>query len=272
MTVGPSGDLVFIAQRDASSALEQFAYIVSHDVRNSARALAEIPHWIIEDLEAEGVRLNSDMRDNLSMLDKHARRLDRMLTDLLSYSRAGRTQKTAQLSVTALVRAALDSIGDPPHLTVTVDEGVPDLRIGVEDAKILFDCVVSNTARHGAPRNGELKISGERSGDLVTLRFDDNGPGVPPQDLEKIFQPMTTLRRRDEVEGSGMGLAILQKLVGRYDGRIWASSANRLGGLSVQVELHDAAQVDFPGPVRAGKVFGFGNEEQGHAKSIRTQG
>ena len=82
--------MVPVTRTEPSSELENFVYIVSHDLRNSARALTEVPQWLREDLQDLGLAVDEDFRENLDLLERHAKRLDRMLLDLLVYSRVGR--------------------------------------------------------------------------------------------------------------------------------------------------------------------------------------
>lgn len=78
--------------QNGSKEFEDFIYLLSHDVRNSVRALVEVPQWIKEDLIANGHSISGSLAENMELMDTHTRRLDRMLTDLLVYSRVGRMQ------------------------------------------------------------------------------------------------------------------------------------------------------------------------------------
>jgi signal transduction histidine kinase len=112
--------------------------------------------------------------------------------------------------------------------------------MGYKDAFVLVKNVLDNVVKHCATRPVTLTIEGQRRHDTVTLTFTDDGPGVAATDLQRIFRPMTTLRRRDEVEGSGMGLAIFQRIAERYGGEIWAGDAPEGRGFRLRVRIQDA--------------------------------
>jgi hypothetical protein len=84
--------------------------------------------------------------------------------------------------------------------------------------------LINNAIKHHDKQNGEVVLSGKRVGDFVEFSVRDNGPGIAPQFHGKIFQLFQTLKRPDEVEGSGMGLAVVKKLVEQQNGRITVHS------------------------------------------------
>ncbi|MEP4198244.1 MAG: ATP-binding protein [Aliishimia sp.] len=237
---GKDQDLVHIAPSEPNSELEEFVYIVSHDLRNSARALGEVPQWLRSDLISEGVELTDDMRDDFDLLERHARRLDRMFLDLLVFSRVGRLQEISKFSLTDLMDRVVAESAVPDHVNIEYPRDLPEVTLGYKDGYILLKCVVDNLLQHCGKTGARLQMSAERHEDLVTLDFHDNGPGVALRDLHRMFRPMTTLRRRDEVEGSGMGLATVQRIARHYGGGVYAGIGSKLGGLHLRVTINDA--------------------------------
>jgi signal transduction histidine kinase len=220
--------------------LEEFVYIVSHDLRNSARALTEVPQWLRSDLEEQGVVLSEDLREDFGLLERHAERLDRMLLDLLTYSRVGRLQEITAVPLVHLIERVLEETAHSDRVNVHYPADLPTMTIGYKDGFILFKCMIDNVIRHCPPVGKDLWISALRTGDDVSITFRDNGPGVAPADLPRIFRAMTTLKRRDDVEGSGMGLAIVQRIARHYKGSVAAGRDRHSGGLCVRVTLSDA--------------------------------
>lgn len=240
MSANGSNGLVRIEHVEAASQLDGFVYIVSHDLRNSARALTEVPHWLREDLEAQGVAFDPDVEENVELLERHAKRLDRMLLDLLMYSRVGRMQNVEQIDLFGLIETVCEEVNLPDRVTVSCIGNLPDLIMGNKDAFVLIKNIIDNVVRHSAGQDVDLSIKGKRRNDQVTLTFTDTGPGIEQNHLQRAFRPMTTLVRRDEIEGSGMGLAIVQRITQHYNGELWAGAGPNNKGFRLRLRLRDA--------------------------------
>lgn len=234
-----------IAAEDPACELDDFVYIVSHDLRNSARALTEVPHWLRDDLEAQGISLSEDSREDFDLLERHAARLDRMLLDLLAYSRVGRLQEISAVPLGHLITRVLDETAHADRIKVHRGADLPTIVMGYKDGFVLMKCMIDNVIRHCPPVGQDLWIEAARNGDEVTLVFRDNGPGVSAQDLPRMFRAMTTLKRRDDVEGSGMGLAIVHRIARHYGGWVEAGRAPETDGLEVRITLNDAGLVPY---------------------------
>lgn len=219
-----------IGIESAAQEFEDFIYLISHDVRNSVRALIEVPQWIQEDLEAEGIHVHGSLAENIDLMNVHTRRLDRMLIDLLIYSRIGRMQSNELIEWEGVTDGVMDQIKIPDTFKVLRDFRAPQFRIGSTDALTLVSSLLSNAVKHHDCGRGVIHLSThERDGRHVfTIR--DDGPGIPLAYREKAFEVMTTLRPRDEIEGSGMGLANVRKIVKLYGGKIdWLTTEESRG-------------------------------------------
>ncbi|MEX0280820.1 MAG: ATP-binding protein [Arenibacterium sp.] len=203
-----------------SQEFENFIYLVSHDVRNSVRALLEVPQWIEEDLENAGVQIKGPLADNIELMNTHTRRLDRMLIDLLVYSRIGRMQNNGEVAWGDVIDLITDQINVPPGFRIIRDLQEPIIVMGENDVMTLVSSLISNAIKHHDNREGCVWIQTVSNSEYVSLTVVDDGPGIPIKSREKVFEVMTTLRPRDEVEGSGMGLAKVRKIVTFYGGDI----------------------------------------------------
>lgn len=220
-----------------SAADHDFAYIVSHDVRGSTRALTELPNWIREDLDANDMVLPRNVSDSLEMLERHARRVDQMMIDLLSYSRAGRYNPPASVTLTEIMNTQTWQGRVPSSVQLEIGPVDGVIHMAREDVHTVIDGLLNNAVKHGRAEGGCVALSARVQGETVEIVVEDNGPGMAPAQLDKAFMPMTTGQRRDEVEGSGLGLAIVQKAVAAAGGRIFAGQSPRLGGLRVELHL-----------------------------------
>jgi signal transduction histidine kinase len=199
--------------------LDQFAYVASHDLKSPLRAITNLANWIREDAAAT---LPSTSLAHLDKLRSRVARMERLLDDLLTYSRAGRHLHKPQLVDTAeLVRGIQFFLELPPGFRVQIEHPMPQLfteRVPLET--VLRNLVNNAVKHHDRPREGFVRVSAEEQGDWVQFSVLDNGPGIAPQHHERVFQIFQSLKPRDQVEGSGMGLAVVKKTVESQGGRI----------------------------------------------------
>lgn len=195
---------------------EDFIHLISHDVRNSVRALIEVPQWIVQDLEDMGVKIEGNLGEDLGLMNTYTQRLDRMLHDLLVYSRIGRMQAMSLVDLEEAVDLVCQEIRIPPGIRLEVDLQQKTLCIGDQDVMTLLTSLMSNAIRHRDEQTSLIRITSWQEGRDTVLTFADDGPGIDPHFQEKVFAAMTTLKSRDEVEGSGMGLAHVRKIVNHY--------------------------------------------------------
>lgn len=203
-----------------SKDFEDFIYILSHDVRSSVRALLELPQWIKEDLISEGHAITGSLAENIDLMNVHTRRLDRMLIDLLSHSRVGRMQTVRSNDLETVLEHVLDELVRPKGLEITTEFQCKSLRMGEVDIMTFFSTLISNAIKHHDRATGHIHISSQEQGSECVVRVEDDGPGIPLKNRDRVFEAMTTLKPRDEVEGSGMGLAIVRKIVDLYGGKV----------------------------------------------------
>ena len=226
-----------------SHEFEDLIYLISHDVRNSVRALIELPQWIAEDLAQAGVKLEGSVAESIELMNTHTGRLDRMLVDLLTFSRVGRMQDLTEIEVDVALSEVLEEMRIPQGFTVTADLCDNTLFLGERDAFTLLTHLVSNAIKHHDKGSGEITITVKRNVDGTVLQVADDGPGILPQYREKVFSAMTTLRPRDEVEGSGMGLTIVRKIALCYGGGVTLSEGADGRGTTVEIQLPEKGAV-----------------------------
>ena len=156
--------------------LEEFAYIVTHEIRNASRALTEIPHWICEDLSADGQSISAETAENLDLLVRHSKRLDQMLKDLLAYSEVGRGSSPEPIKLETLVEDALAATDLPPGFKIELEGLSGEVLLPSEEAPRLARIAIQNAVQHGPPSGGQLRISsriqnGKSVSDLFAADF-----------------------------------------------------------------------------------------------------
>lgn len=220
-----------------SQDIEDFIYLISHDVRSSVRALLELPQWIAEDLEEAGFPINGPVAASIEMMNRHTGRLDRMLVDLLTFSRVGRMQEVRCVDLEAAVDRVVEELDLPAGFEVLRDFQVKEITIGERDVLTLLSALIQNAVKHHDQSKGRIVVTFRREKQAVVIGVADDGPGIPDEFRERVFGAMTTLQPRDEVEGSGMGLANVRKIA-RYYGGDAVSLASPYGrGSNIEVRM-----------------------------------
>jgi PAS domain S-box-containing protein len=222
-----------VAERTAELArsnreLDQFAYVASHDLRSPLRAIDHLASWISEDAAH---LLPESSQEHLVKLRGRIKRMDNLLNDLLAYSRAGRHHHPVELVETSvLVENVVDLLSPLEGFVVTVADPLPTLLTERVPLETIFRNLIGNAIKHhDRPQEGRVIISAQHQSNFVEFTVADNGPGIDVAFHERIFEIFQTLHPRDQVEGSGVGLSLVRRLVESYGGRVWLESSRGRG-------------------------------------------
>jgi PAS domain S-box-containing protein len=222
--------LVLQAQelRRQNEELEQFAYVASHDLKAPMRGIENLVTWIEQDLM--GV-LTEDTRANMELLKNRVKRLESLLDDLLAYSRAGREDMVAERVDTGALVAELAGLVSPPEgFEIVGRPNLPVLHTPRAALTQALQNLLSNAIKHhDHPASGHVWVDARQEGSMIEFFVTDDGPGIPEPFRSRVFGMFQTLRPRDDVEGSGMGLAIVKKLVERQGGKVWLTEGEQRG-------------------------------------------
>ncbi len=211
-----------IELKTSNEELESFAYSISHDLRAPLRAIDGYSHILEQDyshvLDEEGLRLLSVVRNSTKNLDK-------MITDLLSLSRVGRSElKYATIEMTSLVQSVFEELSTPENQkTRLIVENIPDCRGDPTLIRHVWLNLISNALKYSAPKDSpEILITGKKGKGFNTYTIRDNGVGFNPEYREKLFGLFQRLHKANEFEGTGVGLSIVQRVIHRHGGKVWA--------------------------------------------------
>lgn len=200
--------------------LQQFAYIASHDLKTPLRGIDHLAVWIEQDL---GDKLDGESKKNMALLRRRVKRLEALLHDLLNYSRVNRTDAPVEkVKPDNLLNQVFSMIKDERNFTLTIDSTNEMLSIRRTALEQVLSNLFSNAMKHHDKSEGHVHASLRMRPDGYVFVISDDGPGIPEKMRERAFQMFQTLKPRDQVEGSGMGLAIIRKIVEHQGGYIVA--------------------------------------------------
>jgi PAS domain S-box-containing protein len=209
----------------SNAELDQFAYVASHDLKAPLSAIKRLSQWIFNDCKD---LLPDKSKEHLDLLMGRSERMRFLLEDLLAYSRIGRdAYKSETLTLDTLVEGLVELVDKPSTFIVkTSPKQVYLPRMPLE--RILIN-LISNAIKHHDKNSGVIEITCRESDTHYLISVIDDGPGILEKFHEKAFLMFQTLQPRDEVEGSGMGLSMVKKIIEHYNGRI-AVKNNRTSG------------------------------------------
>jgi|AGTN01.2.fsa_nt_gi PAS domain S-box len=215
----------------SNAELEQFAYAVSHDLREPLRMVASYVQLLQRRL---GEQLTDEIREFIGYAADGAKRMDRMLVALLEYSRVGRVgQPMDWMDSRQSLEEALLFLSPAIRQTgaeIVIAGEWPEILASPDEIERLFQNLLGNALKyHGDGAAPVVRIEAARDGAAWRFSFTDNGIGIAPDQVGRLFKVFQRLHANDHFEGSGVGLALCRKIVQRYDGRIWVES----GGLDL---------------------------------------
>jgi light-regulated signal transduction histidine kinase (bacteriophytochrome) len=214
----------------ANKELEAFAYSVSHDLRAPLRAIDGFSRILAEEyqdrLDAEGLRLLAVVRTN-------TQKMDQLITDLLDLSRLTRNQmQFSRIDMTALASTIYQEIA-VPETQQKFAFSVKSLPDAYGDAMLMrqvWSNLLANAIKYTLPSNKRIiEVGGYRESDTNVYYVKDSGVGFNQEYTHKLFGVFQRLHSADEFDGTGVGLAIVQRIIHRHGGSVWAEGQNNQG-------------------------------------------
>jgi GAF domain-containing protein len=217
-----------IAQLDKSNKeLDQFAYVASHDLKAPLRGIANLSQWLEEDLADV---ITPDGKQQLDLLRNRVHRMEGLINGILDYSRAGRVRTKPELiAVDKLLAEVIELSSAPAGARVEVEPGMPELRTERIPLQQVFMNLVNNGLKHAKKSEPRVVVSVKDAGDAYEFSVTDDGQGIAPEYHERIWGIFQTLEPRDTVEGTGVGLSVVKKIVEGKGGRAWVDSREGAG-------------------------------------------
>jgi PAS domain S-box-containing protein len=214
--------------QERNQELDRFVAIVAHDLKAPLRAIANLSAWIEEDLQEQIPEENLQLK----LLRQRVNRMDALIDGLLRYSRAGRENLvTETVDVAEVLAETIDSLSPPSCFQIQIDDNMPILNTKKLLLTQVFANLISNAIKHHNRVDGKVEITVEDLGDRDRFSIADDGPGIPlGESQNRIFEIFQTLNpTTDSTENTGIGLALVKKIVEGEGGEIWLDGESKLG-------------------------------------------
>ncbi len=220
------------ALEGTNAELESFSYSVSHDLRAPLRAIHGFARILLEDHHAQ---LDPEAQRLLGVIDQNTRRMGQLIDDLLAFSRLGRTDLTTEpVDMKELTRLVADDVQRAESdrngtLEIRIDP-LPPARGDRGLLRQVISNLMLNAAKftRGRP-SARIEVGSHPNGDEVVYYVKDNGAGFDGRYADKLFGVFQRLHSAEEFDGTGVGLAIVKRIVQRHGGRVWAEGAVNQG-------------------------------------------
>ena len=218
-------DALRIELEKSNDELQEYAHIVSHDLKSPLRSISALVSWIKED--------NFDGFDDASLqnFDLIRTTLDRMellISDILTYSSIGsEILNDQEVDLNLLVDDLKEVLYVPEHITITVLNTLPTIKGDKTKLQQLYQNLLSNAIKFNDKEQGCIEINVEEKASFYLFSIQDNGVGIDKKYHDKIFKIFHSLTKSKE--STGIGLSIVKKIVNSYDGEIWLESETKLG-------------------------------------------
>ena len=214
-------NLYFTNLTKANKELDQFAYVVSHDLKAPLRAINNLAEWISEDITDQ----DPEIKKKLELMRGRVQRMENLINGILAYAKVGRKDIPAEtFEVRTLLTTIVDMLAPPENYQIIL----PTQTLNLTTEKILlvqvFSNLIGNSFKYNNKAAGETVVSWREAGNFYEFTVKDNGPGIQAQFHDRIFGIFQTIEARDTRESTGIGLAIVKKIIEEKSGRIWIES------------------------------------------------
>ena len=208
------------ATTEAYRELDQFAYVASHDLKAPLRGIANLAQWLQDDI---GERLTEDSKEHMRLLQGRVHRMEALIDGILAYSRAGRRLTPPERVETGvLVRDVIELLAPPAEVRIQIPDQFPTIEAERVPLQQVFMNLIGNAIKftRAARSDAVIRIAWRDVADCFEFTISDNGPGIAPEYHDRIWGIFQTLAARDKIEGTGIGLSVVQKIVESRGGKV----------------------------------------------------
>lgn len=204
--------------------LEQFSYVLSHDLKSPLRAIKTLIHFIKEDMEDEDLRLPEEVQKNFDLIDGRVIRMENLIMSVLSYAQVGGSQATEWVSFNEIINEVIEIIDIPKGFKLNVSKELPKVKMNKVEAKQVVQNIMTNAVKYNDKDNPEIVIYPGLRKNNCLIHFKDNGKGIDPMFHDKVFNLFETLKQKESFDATGIGLPIVKKVIEKSGGNIYVRS------------------------------------------------
>jgi PAS domain S-box-containing protein len=201
--------------------LEEYAQIVSHDLKSPLRSINSLIYWIKEDNEA---KLGEQSMQYLKLIEGKIEKMDRLIQGILTYSKINNenTEIFEPVNTFEVIENIVDTIDIPQNIMIQVSDKMPVINADKFRIHQLFQNLIANAVIYNDKTEGVIEVNVEEHELHYIFSVKDNGPGIAEEHFEKIFKTFQSLINSER--STGLGLSIVKKIVNYYKGKIWIES------------------------------------------------
>lgn len=201
--------------------LEEYAQIVSHDLKSPLRSINSLIYWIKEDNEAQ---LGEKSMQYLNLIEGKIEKMDRLIQGILTYSKinSGGAEIFQPVNTLEIIQNIIKTIDIPENINLKVSDQMPVINADKFRIHQLFQNLIGNAVTYNDKPEGIIEVNAEEHESYYVFSVKDNGPGIAEEHFEKIFKTFQSLTNSEK--STGLGLSIVKKIVNYYKGKIWIES------------------------------------------------
>lgn len=202
--------------------LLDFAYITSHDLKSPLRAINTLANWVMMDEEN---KMSEEAKGQMQLLINRTERMHNLIDAIFDYTNiVSFDGEKSNVDMNRMLSGLQSRMKIPANISIKVKENIPSLFFEKSRIEQVFENLIENSIKFMDKDRGVVVIEWAERPKEYEFSVTDNGPGIDPKYFDKVFQIFQTLKPRDEVEGVGIGMAIVRKIITKYGGKIWLKS------------------------------------------------
>jgi signal transduction histidine kinase len=213
---------LLIELESANKELNDFAYVVSHDLKAPLRGINSLSEWLLADYAD---KLDDEGKELINLLIHRVKKLHNLIEAILQYSRVGRIKETIkQVNLNEIVTDVIELFQPLENIQIEIANQLPVVYCEKTRIEQVFQNLLGNAIKFMDKPQGKIVIACTEENENWKISVSDNGPGIEKQHFVRIFQMFQKLSDSKDLDSTGIGLALVKKIVEMYGGKVWVES------------------------------------------------